>query len=71
MALALAIFPVPKVATFKAWGYPLSPVLFIAVSVWMMYWAIQGRPLESALSLLTVILGGIIFAVSAAKNRKH
>lgn len=56
---------------FKAWGYPLSPVLFIAVSVWMMYWAIQGRPLESALSLLTVILGGIIFAVSAAKNRKH
>ena len=56
---------------FKAWGYPLSPVLFIAVSVWMMYWAIQGRPLESALSLLTVILGGIIFAVSVPKNRKQ
>ncbi|MEE2905864.1 MAG: amino acid permease [Gemmatimonadota bacterium] len=55
---------------FKAWAYPLSPVLFLAVSVWMMYWALQGRPVESTLSLLTVILGGIIFAVSVSKKRK-
>ena len=48
---------------FRAWGYPVSPLLFLAVSGWMMYWAIQGRPAESILSLLTVLLGGVIFAV--------
>ena len=49
---------------FRAWGYPLSPLLFLAVSVWMMYWAFQGRPVESTLSLLTVLAGGVIFALS-------
>ena len=47
---------------FRAWGYPLSPVLFLAVSGWMMFWALQGRPVESALGLLTVVVGGVIFA---------
>jgi APA family basic amino acid/polyamine antiporter len=53
---------------FRAWGYPLSPVLFIAISAWMMFWAFQGRPLESTLALLTVLAGGIIFAVSRTRT---
>ncbi len=48
---------------FRAWGYPLSPVLFLAMSGWMMYWAFQGRPVESTLSLVTVLVGGLIFAL--------
>jgi hypothetical protein len=28
----------------------------------MMFWAFQGRPVESILSLLTVLVGGLIFA---------
>jgi len=46
---------------FRAWGYPMTPLLFLCVSVWIMYWAFQGRPMESMLSLLTVLVGGIIF----------
>lgn len=53
---------------FRAWGYPLSPVLFIGVSAWMMFWAFQGRPLESTLAFLTVLLGGIIFAVTRSRS---
>ena len=48
---------------FRAWGYPISPVLFLAVSGWMMFWAFRGRPVESILSLLTVLVGGVVFAV--------
>ena len=48
---------------FRAWGYPLSPILFLAMSGWMMFWAFQGRPLESILSLVTVFVGGLIFAL--------
>ena len=54
---------------FRAWGYPVSPLLFLAVSGWMMYWAIQGRPAESILSLLTVLFGGLIFAVSVSRRK--
>ena len=53
---------------FRAWGYPLSPVLFLAVSVWMMFWAFRGRPVESTLSFVTVAVGGIIFAVSKRRR---
>ena len=54
---------------FRAWGYPVTPLLFLAVSVWMMYWAFQGRPAESTLSLLTVLVGGVIFALSLSGRR--
>ncbi|MGE0159474.1 MAG: APC family permease [Gemmatimonadales bacterium] len=48
---------------FRAWGYPWTPVLFLAVSLWMMFWAFQGRPLESSLALATVLVGGLLFAL--------
>jgi len=34
-----------------------------------MYWAFQGRPLESTLAFLTVAVGGVIFAVSQSRPK--
>ena len=45
-----------------------SPLLSLAVSVWMMFWAFRGRPLESVMSLLTVLLDGIIFALFVSRR---
>jgi len=53
---------------FRAWGYPVSPILFLAVSAWMMFWAFQGRPVESTLAFLTVLAGGVIFAASRSRK---
>ena len=53
---------------FKAWGYPASPLLFLGASLWMMFWAFRGRPVESVFSLLTVLLGGLIFALFASRR---
>ena len=54
---------------FRTWGYPASPLLFLVVSGWMMFWAMQGRPAESLLALLTVLFGGLIFAVAVARTK--
>jgi APA family basic amino acid/polyamine antiporter len=48
---------------FRCWGYPWTPLFFLAVSGWMMFWAIRGRPAESLLSLLTVAAGGLLFSL--------
>jgi APA family basic amino acid/polyamine antiporter len=48
---------------FLAWGYPLTPVLFLSVSGGMMFWAFWGRPVESLLSILTLALGGVIYLI--------
>ncbi len=55
---------------FRVIGYPLTPLLFVGVSAWMMFWAFQGRPLESSLALATVALGGILFFVTARRGSK-
>jgi APA family basic amino acid/polyamine antiporter len=57
---------------FRVWGYPVTPLLFLAVSIWTMFWAFRGRPLESSLSLITVATGGILFYVLTVlmKNRQ-
>jgi APA family basic amino acid/polyamine antiporter len=54
---------------FRVWAYPLPPLFFILVSVWTMYWAFQGRPVESTLALLTVAAGGGIFLAAALLRR--
>ena len=46
---------------FRTWGYPVTPLLFLAVSAWTLIWNFRGRPVESILSLVTVLLGGAIF----------
>lgn len=53
---------------FRAWGFPWSPILFVAVSIWMMFWAFQGRPVESTLALATVALGGLVFAMTRDRS---
>jgi APA family basic amino acid/polyamine antiporter len=54
---------------FRVWAYPLPPLFFLAVSIWTMYWAFFGRPVESVLALLTVAAGGGIFLAAALLRR--
>ena len=60
---------------FRVWLYPLTPLLFLVVSVWMMFWALRGRPQESLLALATVAVAGVLFywtrdaAESSARGR--
>ncbi len=57
------------VRPFRAWGYPVTPLLFLAVSLWALIWNFRGRPVESILSLATVVLGGVVFYLLAPRNR--
>ncbi len=43
------------------WGYPLAPALFIVASAWMLFYTAGGQPKESALVLLTIVLGAALY----------
>jgi len=49
---------------FRLWAYPFPPIFFLSVTIWTMFWAFRGRPVESSLALLTVAVGGVVFALS-------
>ena len=52
---------------FRVWAYPIPPIIFLAVTIWTMFWAFFGRPFESAFALLTVVSGGVIFYLAERK----
>jgi APA family basic amino acid/polyamine antiporter len=48
---------------YRAWGYPVTPVVFLLVTAFMMYYLLVDRPLESFLGILIMISGLLIYAV--------
>jgi APA family basic amino acid/polyamine antiporter len=48
---------------YRAWGYPVTPVIFLLVTGFMMYHLLSEQPLRSCLSLLMMFSGLLIYAV--------
>lgn len=48
---------------YRAWGYPFTPVVFLLVTGFMMYYLLTQRPLQSALGILIMFSGLVIYAV--------
>jgi APA family basic amino acid/polyamine antiporter len=54
---------------YKVWGYPVTPILFLAITLWMMIFVVLEKPKESLLGLITVLAGLIIFFFSREPRR--
>ncbi len=48
---------------YRAWGYPVTPAVFLLVTAFMMYHLVTERPLQSGLGTLMMISGLLIHAV--------
>jgi APA family basic amino acid/polyamine antiporter len=48
---------------YRAWGYPVTPIIFIVVTIFMMYYLLAERPCESLMSILFLCSGLAIYAV--------
>jgi APA family basic amino acid/polyamine antiporter len=54
----------------RAWGYPVTPVIFLAVNGWMLWYVLQDKPRESLAGLGTLLAGLIVFHLSAKRGEK-
>src|ERR1700710_328321 len=48
---------------YRAWGYPVTPVVFLLVTGFMMYYLLTERPVQSLLGILIMVSGLLIYAV--------
>ncbi|MCZ6836746.1 MAG: amino acid permease [Planctomycetota bacterium] len=56
---------------FKAWGYPVTPLLFLILSAWMMVFALLGeRWFQAVLGLATVGISGLAFLIVRKLSRR-
>jgi len=49
---------------YRAWGYPVTPLLFLGLSAWTLWFIIHDKPTESLYGVLTVLAGLILYFLS-------
>jgi APA family basic amino acid/polyamine antiporter len=49
---------------YRAWGYPVTPVIFLAVAGFMMYYLVTTRPAQSLAGFAMMLAGLLIYYVS-------
>lgn len=42
---------------YKTWAYPFVPIVFLAITAWLIYFGFQSNPIESLYGLLTAFSG--------------
>ena len=54
---------------YRTWAYPLPPLVFSIITVWMMVYLLYSHPFESLLGLSTMIVGLLVY-VGADRTRE-
>jgi len=62
----LRIVDPDKPRPYRAWGYPVTPLVFLAVTAFMMYYLVVNRPMQSLAGFAMMLAGLAIYATSVA-----
>jgi len=57
--------------SYKTFGYPVTPLLFISGNLWIIYFCIKSRPITSLFGLGTIGLGILFYSYFRRKNRRR
>jgi len=55
---------------YKVWAYPITPIVFLAITLWMMIYVVLDKTTESLLGLMTVLAGLIIYFFTREPGQK-
>jgi basic amino acid/polyamine antiporter, APA family len=53
---------------YRAWGYPVTPIIFLLVTLFMMYYLVVERPLQCFFGALIMVSGLLIYVVFRKKD---
>jgi APA family basic amino acid/polyamine antiporter len=56
---------------YRAWGYPVLPVIYIILAVVFCVFLIKLKPLYAGIGLGIVLLGIPLYYIAASKNKTH
>lgn len=56
---------------YRAWGYPVTPALFLLTSLYFLWFQIKNKPTEFLFGLITLAVGLVVYwSLSSRKNPK-
>jgi basic amino acid/polyamine antiporter, APA family len=53
---------------YRAWGYPVTPLVFLSVTGFMMYYLVTQRPLQSFIGMVMMLSGVSIYYFSQSRT---
>ncbi len=56
--------------TYKTFGYPFTPIIFILFEIWMLTHILMDKPMESLAGLATVLSGIVVYYIAKHFNNK-
>ena len=56
---------------FKAWGYPITPGIFLLITGWILYYGLQEKQKESLIGLGTIGIGALIYLFDYLSRAKQ
>ncbi|BDA65983.1 amino acid permease-associated region [Calothrix sp. PCC 7716] len=55
---------------YLTWGYPITPIIFLAISLWILVFILMNKPVESLAGIGTLFIGAIVYLLVARKQLK-
>ena len=60
----------PEIARpYRVWAYPMPPIIFAVITLWMMFYLLRWKPIESLAGLATALVGLLLYF--CARNRSQ
>ena len=53
---------------YRMWGYPVTPLIFLGVSLWMIVRSLTDNPKQSLLGLVTTAAGLLVYWLTAPRT---
>jgi len=53
---------------YRVWAYPLPPIVFSLITVWMMIYLLHSHPIESLCGLATMVAGLVLYFVAEQRR---
>lgn len=61
----------PEIARpYRVWAYPLPPIIFAIITLWMMFYLLRWKPIESLAGLATALIGLLLYFCAQKSSRR-
>jgi basic amino acid/polyamine antiporter, APA family len=61
----------PEIARpYRVWAYPAPPIIFSVLTIWMMFYLLRSKPIESLAGLATALVGVLLYFCARKRPRR-